>query len=78
MGYKSICTFAPGATLACALLAGITCMIRARLIKRVNSPIAVPIIVLGLLVAGIAVSTIKWAGEKAKYAEATTAASAEE
>jgi hypothetical protein len=53
-------------------------MIRARLIKRVNSPIAVPIIVLGLLVAGIAVSTIKWAGEKAKYAEATTAASAEE
>jgi hypothetical protein len=31
IGYKSVCSFAPGATVACGLLAGITCVIRARL-----------------------------------------------
>jgi hypothetical protein len=30
LGYKSLCTFAPIATAICALLAGATCVIRAR------------------------------------------------
>lgn len=31
LGYKSVCTFAPIATALCALLAGTTCVIRARI-----------------------------------------------
>jgi hypothetical protein len=31
LGYKSLCTFSPIATAICALLAGATCVIRARL-----------------------------------------------
>lgn len=30
LGYRSICTFAPIASLACCFLAGLTCVIRAR------------------------------------------------
>jgi hypothetical protein len=75
MGYKSLCTFSPGATLACSLLAGITCFIRARLVKRVRTPLVAPIIILALLAAGLAVSTVLWAGEKARYTDAASSAS---
>jgi hypothetical protein len=34
LGYRSVCTFAPAATLFCFLAAGITCTLRATLIKR--------------------------------------------
>jgi hypothetical protein len=54
LGYKSICTFAPAATLLCAFLAGVTCTIRARLVaprsRAVKSP-ALPFLVLIILLA---------------------------
>jgi len=76
MGYKSLCTFSPGATLACSLLAGITCFIRARFVKRVRTPLIAPILVLALLTAGLAISTFLWAGEKARYTDAASGATA--
>jgi len=75
-GYRSLCPFAPGATFACALLAAITCSIRARLVKRVPSPLFVPVAAIVLLVGPLIWSTVAWAGEKAKYVDATSAASA--
>ncbi len=67
LGYSSVCTFAPGATFGCALLAAITCTVRARLVRRIPSPAFVPIAAIIALGIGLAVSTVAWAGEKAKY-----------
>jgi hypothetical protein len=78
LGYKSLCPFAPGATLACALLAALTCTLRARLVKRVPSPLFVPIAVIALCIGALAWSTAVWAGVKAAYTDATSAASAVE
>ncbi len=72
MGYSSVCTFAPGATFACALLAAITCTVRARLVRRIPSPVFVPIAAIALLGIGLVVSTVVWAGEKARYGYDTT------
>jgi ABC-type Fe3+-siderophore transport system permease subunit len=69
LGYKSICTFAPGATFGCALVAAITCTIRARLIRRWTFPAFVPAAAIALLAIGFAVSTAAWTGEKVKYAK---------
>lgn len=33
LGYRSLCTFAPAATLYCFLIAGVSCFIRASLVK---------------------------------------------
>ena len=74
LGYKSLCPFAPGATLACALLAALTCMIRARFVKRAPMPLVFSLTIGGLLAAGLAWSTASWAGEKAKYTDGTSAA----
>lgn len=85
LGYKSLCTFAPGATFACALIAGCACMLRARLVKRTAAPVFVPVLAVVLLGAGLAVSTLAWAGVKAQYGtdgpngtDGTSAASAAE
>ncbi len=80
LGYSSLCTFAPGATFACALLAGITCTLRARLVRRRPGPAFVPVVVLGALAIGLAVSTWAWAGVKAEYThpDASSAATAGE
>ncbi|MBU1078933.1 MAG: hypothetical protein KKB59_00450 [Spirochaetes bacterium] len=67
MGYSSLCTFAPGATFGCALLAAITCTIRARLVRRIPSPVFVPAVAIAVLGIGLAVSTAAWAGVKASY-----------
>jgi len=78
MGYQSICTFAPGATFACALLAAITCTVRARLVRRIPMPVFLPIVAMALLIIGLAVSTVVWAGVKSRYSpdsEATSGAS---
>jgi hypothetical protein len=75
LGYKSICPFAPAATFACALLAAICCTVRARLVRRAPSPAFLPVAAFLLLGAAFAWSTTAWAGEKAKYADATSAAS---
>jgi hypothetical protein len=76
LGYKSLCTFAPGATFACALIAALSCTLRARLVRKTAAPAFAPIVALLLLGIGLAVSATVWAGEKAKYAtDATTSAS---
>lgn len=80
LGYKSLCTFAPGATFGCALIAAVTCTVRARLVRRWTFPAFVPAVAVALLAIALAVSTAAWAGEKAKYAssganDAVTAAS---
>jgi hypothetical protein len=76
IGYLSVCTFVPGATLACALLAAVTCTVRARLVRKIPSPVFIPVVVIAVLGIGLAVSTAAWAGEKAKYsADATSSAS---
>ncbi|PKL24980.1 MAG: hypothetical protein CVV47_06755 [Spirochaetae bacterium HGW-Spirochaetae-3] len=76
MGYSSVCTFAPGAAFACALLAAITCTIRARLVRRWTAPAFIPILAIAALGLGLAVSTVAWAGVKAEYSDSTSAASA--
>lgn len=78
LGYKSLCTFAPAATFACALAAGLVCVLRARLVRRRPGPAFVPVAVLGLLTIGFAVSAYAWAAEKAKYVDAAAAASLSE
>ncbi len=81
MGYRSLCTFAPGATFACALLAAITCTLRARLVRRIPTPVFIPIVAIALLGIGLTVSTMVWAGVKATYSpdsDATTGASVPE
>lgn len=78
LGYKSVCPFAPGATLGCALLAAITCVLRARFVKRAPGPGFVRWPVLVLLAAALAWSTLAWAGIKAEYADATSSASLRE
>ena len=74
LGYKSLCTFAPGATLGCALLAAITCTLRARFIKRAPMPLFVSATAIVLIAGGLAWSTAAWAGEKARYTDATSRA----
>ncbi|OHD26463.1 MAG: hypothetical protein A2Y38_01945 [Spirochaetes bacterium GWB1_59_5] len=71
MGYSSVCTFTPGATFACALLAAITCTVRARLVRRIPSPLFMPITAIVLLGIGLAVSTVAWADAKAWYSSDT-------
>jgi hypothetical protein len=83
LGYKSLCTFAPAATAACGLLAGVTCIIRSRLVSaraaanRYRPPF-VPILVFVLLLAVAIPSTVSWAGWKSAAADASAAASANE
>ncbi len=75
LGYKSLCTFAPIATAICALFAGTTCVIRARLFgprAGVKRSWRAPAIIGILLVAVIAFSIPPYA--KAKL-DATSGAS---
>ena len=76
LGYSSLCTFAPGATFGCAMLAAITCTVRARLARRWTAPAALPIVAIAALAIGLGVSTVAWAGVKADYTEAVSGASA--
>jgi hypothetical protein len=75
LGYRSFCSFAPGSTLACALLAALSCTIRARLSKRAKGPIAGPLVLIAILAGSVAWSTASWAGVKAEYADAGSSAS---
>ncbi len=68
IGYRSFCTFTPASTFACALLAGITCTVRARLVRRRPGPAFVPIVALALLSIGLIYWTAVWVPIKAKYA----------
>ena len=77
LGYEAVCPFAPAATLGCAIAAALTCVLRARLVRRWSAPAILPAAALLVLAALFAWSTVAWAGEKAKYEgpDATSAAS---
>lgn len=78
LGYRSLCTFAPAATFFCFSAAGVTCVLRASLVKRRamagGKPVfrAVPIVVVAMVLAlGIA-STVWFGSFKGQYLDATT------
>lgn len=74
-GYKSLCTFTPGATLACALLAGLCCTVRNRLVRADQSSPLPALVVLLVLGALLTWATLAWAEVKDRYADAQTSAS---
>ena len=84
LGYRSLCTFAPAATLYCFLAAGVTCMLRASLVKRASysggKPVfkAVPIVVLASLLALALASTFWFVSVKSEYTDATTAVTSQQ
>jgi hypothetical protein len=79
LGYRSLCTFAPAATLFCFGIAGATCVLRASLVKRraqFGRPVfkAAPIAVVSiLLILGFA-ATGWFISEKRQYIDGSTAA----
>ncbi len=79
LGYKSVCTFAPAATLLLGLLAGITCTVRNRMVsekkdearrKSLLFPAAVMVILLG----GAAASTAVYAQAQSHFGGVISAA----
>jgi len=80
MGYNSLCTFAPAASLYCFLAAGITCVLRASLVKRPAFSGGKPVFKLGaivalVVVAGLAIGSMFWfVGVKSTYTDSTSAA----
>lgn len=74
LGYRSVCTFTPIATAVCALLAGIVCVIRARIVSQKTEKRSwIPPIVIGvLLIAVIAVYAPKYANTKAEFISGAT------
>ena len=83
LGYSSLCTFAPAATLYCFLAAGITCVFRASLVKRPaysgGKPAfrAAPLVVLALVL-GLAIASTAWfVSVKSEYTDATSAVTAD-
>lgn len=83
LGYKSLCTFAPAATLACFFLAGVSCFLRATFLKEAEgSPRekfrrhAHSLAPLGLLLVLFIASMIWFLAVKAQYIDAGSAASA--
>jgi uncharacterized protein with FMN-binding domain len=78
LGYRSVCTFAPAATALCGLLAGITCILRNRLVsvRRASTrfqPPFVAVIVLGALVALAAVFGVRFNAAQARFGEVIAA-----
>lgn len=75
LGYKSLCTFTPIGTAVCALLAGATCVVRARVFgpgAAKRRSLAVPIAAAIILVAVIGFSLPPYIASKA---DATSGAS---
>jgi uncharacterized protein with FMN-binding domain len=78
LGYRSVCTFAPAATALCGLLAGITCILRNRLVSarraatRFQPPFAA-VIVLGVLIALAAVFGARYGAARARFGEVIAA-----
>mgnify|MGYP003563464113 CR=1 FL=1 len=83
LGYKSLCTFAPTATLACFFLAGLSCFLRATFLKETEGSLrekfrrhAHSLAPLGLLLVLFIASMIWFLAVKAQYIDAGSAASA--
>ena len=78
LGYRSLCTFAPAATLYCFAIAGISCIIRASLIKRralFGKPSFRPgAITVVAVVLGLAIAATGWfVSEKSRYIDGESA-----
>jgi uncharacterized membrane protein (UPF0136 family) len=83
LGYRSVCTFAPAATLFCFAVAGVSCFLRASLAKETSGTprqrmsrhfrAIVPIALVVLLGLG---STVWYAVVKVRYSDAATRATA--
>jgi len=79
MGYRSLCTFAPAATLYCFAAAGITCVLRASLVKRAAysggkpSFKVVPIVVVLIVLCLGIVANLWFANVKATYTDGVSA-----
>ncbi len=81
MGYRSLCTFAPAATLFCFLIAGITCFIRSTFIKDQSGSIKQKVkkhilsfIPLALILIFALVAAFWIISEKQKYCDSGSAA----
>lgn len=85
IGYSSICTFAPAATLYCFFIAGFTCFIRSTFIKdqsgsggeRLKRHLkrAIP---LGILLVAALIFHFRYSDIKAQYTDGGTSASVSE
>ena len=72
LGYRSVCSFAPGASALCGLLAGVTCAFRNRRFSRSAAsarykPLIVPIGVAVLLLAAAAVFGIRFGNAQSRF-----------
>jgi len=72
LGYRSVCTYAPAATALCGIAAGITCILRNRLVsaRRASTryqPPFMAILVLGALVAAAAFSGARFSAVQARF-----------
>jgi len=84
LGYRSLCTFAPAASLYCFAAAGITCILRASLVKRPSlnggrvefrlAPVLVVLIVMCLAV----LAHLWFVSVKSTYLDATSAVTLEQ
>ena len=84
MGYSSICTFAPAATLYCFFLAGLSCFLRASLVKESQGSAGErmkkhmkALIPLGVLLAAALAVTGIFLQVKSTYTDGTSAVSEE-
>lgn len=79
LGYRSLCTFAPAATVFCFAIAGTSCILRASMVKRKATAgrvvvKAAPVVVVALLFA-VAVGLTGWfLSVKAQYTDGTSGA----
>ena len=72
LGYRSVCTYAPAATALCGLAAGITCILRNRLVSARRAatrfqPPFVAVVVLGALVAAAAVFGARFTASQSRF-----------
>jgi hypothetical protein len=84
MGYRSLCTFAPAATLYCFAAAGITCVLRASLVKRAayngGKPVfrVAPVVAVLIVLCLALVSHLWFSSVKSTYADGITAVTAQQ
>jgi hypothetical protein len=81
LGYRSLCTFAPAATLYCFAVAGISCVVRASLVKRKalfgKAVFRAPAIAVVAVVLVLGIAATGWfVTEKSRYVDGESAATA--
>jgi hypothetical protein len=78
LGYRSLCTFAPAATLYCFAIAGASCVLRASLVKRKvlsgTTFRAAPVAVVAVVLVAAVATTFWFTSVKSRYPDASSAA----